>query len=68
MAKKSKVEKRWKKLLEIPSYCTKVQPHKVIECHIPKKAITEIGYEYGDLTIVTKEYNVVNEDKYFKEG
>jgi hypothetical protein len=36
----------------------------VIECTVPKKYITEIGYQYGHTVIVTRKFSIVGEDEF----
>ncbi len=38
-----------------------------LECKIPKKFITDIGDEYGDIVIITRGFDFVEGDEYFEK-
>lgn len=39
----------------------------VVECEIPKEAITDVGVQNGMTTIVTPEFTIVGEDKFLEQ-
>lgn len=40
---------------------------KVIKCEIPKSSIETIGWQFGAVVVVSKEFTITGEDIYFKE-
>lgn len=63
--KTSRRETSYAAYFHLYAYDPKKTTGKVIKCKVSKKDVTTIGYQWDKMVIVTRQYEVVGEDKYF---